>query len=139
MSVGIFTAAVKEYLLIAGYRLTAMTFYEEVIDQNLDVWQNTPAYVPDALRHYYYQYLSSTSQAAEEKIAVLRENESLKKISNFFIGLYFLSVVTKFGISTVYLGFSAICLLAVLYMAGNVVETKGRSLEEIERALNPTS
>ncbi|EEF45633.1 sugar transporter, putative [Ricinus communis] len=57
-------------------------------------------------------------------------------ISNFFIGLYFLSVVNKFGISTVYLGFSAICLLAVLYIAGNVVETKGRSLEEIERALN---
>ncbi|KAF2295311.1 hypothetical protein GH714_032546 [Hevea brasiliensis] len=58
-------------------------------------------------------------------------------ISNFFIGLYFLSVVNKFGISTVYLGFAAICLLAVLYIAGNVVETKGRSLEEIERALNP--
>ncbi|CAK9149852.1 unnamed protein product [Ilex paraguariensis] len=58
-------------------------------------------------------------------------------ISNFVIGLYFLSVVNKFGISTVYLGFAAVCLLAVLYIAGNVVETKGRSLEEIERALNP--
>ncbi|KAJ4707051.1 hypothetical protein OWV82_020625 [Melia azedarach] len=71
--------AVKEYLLIAGYRLTAMTFYEEVTDQNLDVWQNTPACVPDALRHYYYQYLSSTTEAAEEKIAMIRENESLLK------------------------------------------------------------
>lgn len=71
--------AVKEYLLLAGYRLAAMTFYEEVTDQNLDVWQNTPAFVPDALRHYYYQYLSSTSEAAEEKIAMLRENESLLK------------------------------------------------------------
>lgn len=60
-------------------------------------------------------------------------------ISNFVIGLYFLSVVNKFGISSVYLGFSAICLLAVLYIIGNVVETKGRSLEEIERALNPAS
>ncbi|XP_058186574.1 plastidic glucose transporter 4 [Rhododendron vialii] len=58
-------------------------------------------------------------------------------ISNFIIGLYFLSFVTKFGISSVYLGFSTVCLLAVLYIAGNVVETKGRSLEEIERALNP--
>ncbi|KAL4180966.1 hypothetical protein AMTRI_Chr12g234990 [Amborella trichopoda] len=57
--------AIKEYLLSAGYRLTAMTFYEEVKDQNLDVWQNTAASVPDALRHYYYQYLSSTSEAAE--------------------------------------------------------------------------
>lgn len=51
------------------------------------------------------------------------------------IGLYFLSVVTKFGISTVYLGFASVCLLAVMYIAGNVVETKGRSLEEIELAL----
>ncbi|KAJ0099576.1 hypothetical protein Patl1_21433 [Pistacia atlantica] len=58
-------------------------------------------------------------------------------ISNFVIGLYFLSVVNKFGISSVYLGFSTVCLLAVMYIAGNVVETKGRSLEEIERALNP--
>ncbi|XP_004492955.1 plastidic glucose transporter 4-like [Cicer arietinum] len=60
-------------------------------------------------------------------------------ISNFVIGLYFLSVVNKFGISTVYLGFSTVCLLAVLYIAGNVVETKGRSLEEIERALTPAN
>ncbi|KZV42235.1 hexose transporter [Dorcoceras hygrometricum] len=58
-------------------------------------------------------------------------------ISNFVIGLYFLSVVNKFGISTVYLGFASVCLVAVMYIAGNVVETKGRSLEEIERALNP--
>nr|AAG00995.1 putative glucose translocator [Mesembryanthemum crystallinum] len=57
--------------------------------------------------------------------------------SNFVIGLYFLSVVTKFGISRVYLGFASVCMLAVLYIAGNVVETKGRSLEEIERALSP--
>ncbi|CAL0299135.1 unnamed protein product [Lupinus luteus] len=60
-------------------------------------------------------------------------------ISNFVIGLYFLSVVNKFGISSVYLGFSAVCVLAVLYIAGNVVETKGRSLEEIERALSSTA
>ncbi|WJX82614.1 hypothetical protein P8452_65349 [Trifolium repens] len=71
--------AVKEYLLLAGYRLTAMTFYEEVTDQNLDIWHNTPASVPDALRHYYYQYLSSTSEAAEEKFSLLQENETLLK------------------------------------------------------------
>ncbi|KAL9226531.1 hypothetical protein vseg_002334 [Gypsophila vaccaria] len=58
--------------------------------------------------------------------------------SNFVIGLYFLSVVNKFGISKVYLGFASVCMLAVVYIAGNVVETKGRSLEEIERALSPT-
>ncbi|KAI7738248.1 hypothetical protein M8C21_025111 [Ambrosia artemisiifolia] len=58
-------------------------------------------------------------------------------ISNFFIGLCFLSVVNTFGISKVYLGFSCICVLAVMYIATNVVETKGRSLEDIERQLSP--
>ncbi|XP_076882453.1 uncharacterized protein LOC143530932 [Bidens hawaiensis] len=71
--------AVKEYLLLAGYRLTAMTFYEEVSDQDLDDWQNSSASVPDALRHYYYQYLSSTTEAAEEKFSMLKTNESLVK------------------------------------------------------------
>ncbi|CAA0817266.1 HEAT repeat-containing protein [Striga hermonthica] len=72
--------AVKEYLLLAGYRLTAMTFYEEVTDQNLDVWQNSSACVPDALRHYYYEYLSSTAEGAEEKIALQKENDRLKSL-----------------------------------------------------------
>ncbi|XP_026402514.1 plastidic glucose transporter 4-like isoform X2 [Papaver somniferum] len=56
-------------------------------------------------------------------------------VSNFVIGLYFLSVVNKFGIGSVYLGFAMVCILVVVYIASNVVETKGRSLEEIERAL----
>uniref|UniRef100_A0A7N0ZSY7 Major facilitator superfamily (MFS) profile domain-containing protein n=1 Tax=Kalanchoe fedtschenkoi TaxID=63787 RepID=A0A7N0ZSY7_KALFE len=60
-------------------------------------------------------------------------------VSNFTIGLYFLSVVNKFGISSVYLGFSIVCILAVLYIAANVVETKGRSLEEIELALSSST
>ncbi|KAH6799284.1 plastidic GLC translocator [Perilla frutescens var. frutescens] len=58
-------------------------------------------------------------------------------ISNFVIGLYFLSVVNKLGISAVYLGFASVCVIALMYIAGNVVETKGRSLEEIELALSP--
>jgi len=58
-------------------------------------------------------------------------------VSNFVIGLYFLSIVNKFGINNVYLGFAVVCVTAVVYIARNVVETKGRSLEEIERALNP--
>ncbi|CAA2980874.1 lisH domain and HEAT repeat-containing KIAA1468 homolog [Olea europaea subsp. europaea] len=74
--------AVKEYLLLAGYRLTAMTFYEEVTNQNLDSWKNSSARVPDALRRYYYKYLLSTTEAAEERIGMLepllKENERLK-------------------------------------------------------------
>uniref|UniRef100_M1DY92 Hexose transporter n=1 Tax=Solanum tuberosum TaxID=4113 RepID=M1DY92_SOLTU len=57
-------------------------------------------------------------------------------IMNFFIGLYFLSIVTKFGISTMYMRFALSCLVVVVYIFGNVVETKGRSLEEIERLPN---
>ncbi|RWV99934.1 hypothetical protein GW17_00037130 [Ensete ventricosum] len=61
------------------------------------------------------------------------------QVSNFVIGLCFLSVVNRFGIGRVYLGFATVCVLAALYIAGNVVETKGRSLEEIERALSSTA
>ncbi|XP_027358222.1 RAB11-binding protein RELCH homolog isoform X2 [Abrus precatorius] len=71
--------AVKEYLLIAGYRLTAMTFYEEVTDQNLDVRQSSDSLIPDALRQYYYHFRSSTSEGAEGKIAIVLENETLLK------------------------------------------------------------
>lgn len=42
----------------------------------------------------------------------------------------------KFGISFVYLCFSGVCFAAVIFVMNNVVETKGRSLEEIERAVN---
>ncbi|XP_019442509.1 PREDICTED: lisH domain and HEAT repeat-containing protein KIAA1468 homolog isoform X2 [Lupinus angustifolius] len=74
--------AVKEYLLMAGYNLTAMTFYEEVTNhQNMDIWKNnnTNTLTPDALRHYYYHYLSSTSELAQEKVALIRDNEKLLK------------------------------------------------------------
>uniref|UniRef100_A0A1D1XGA7 LisH domain and HEAT repeat-containing protein KIAA1468 n=1 Tax=Anthurium amnicola TaxID=1678845 RepID=A0A1D1XGA7_9ARAE len=50
-----------------------------VTDQNLDMWPKTPACVKDALRHYYYQYLSSTAEAAEEKISIIREKDKLLK------------------------------------------------------------
>ncbi|CAN6872845.1 unnamed protein product [Brassica oleracea] len=83
--------AVKEYLLLAGYRLTAMTFYEEVTDQNLDIWQDSPVQrtflMPCAItistfhklqrqQRLYPEFMLSERQ---EKIAMLQENESLKK------------------------------------------------------------
>jgi len=58
-------------------------------------------------------------------------------VSNFIIGLLFLAVVEKVGVSVVYLGFGAVCALGTFYVSNNVVETKGRSLEEIERELSP--
>lgn len=37
----------------------------QVTDQDLDVWPKNSACVSDALRRYYYQYLSATTEAAE--------------------------------------------------------------------------
>ena len=59
------------------------------------------------------------------------------QVCNFIIGLLFLSVVEKVGVSVVYLGFGSVCLGGAFYVLNNVVETKGRSLEEIERELSP--
>eukprot|EP01018_Ginkgo_biloba_P031738 Gb_22999 [translate_table: standard] len=56
-------------------------------------------------------------------------------ISNFVVGLSFPSVVGEFGVSSVYLCFASVCFVAAFYVMNNVVETKGRSLEEIELVL----
>lgn len=58
-------------------------------------------------------------------------------VSNFAIGLYFLPVVSKVGVSSVYVGFASVCLLAVFYVHNYLIETKGKSLEEIELILIP--
>eukprot|EP00250_Pteridium_aquilinum_P009534 c18734_g1_i1 orf=241-3768(+) len=70
--------AVKEYLLAAGYKLTAMTFYEEV-DQDLDVPQAGPMYIPDALRHCYHQLQAASPEAIQEKMMLQEEKELLLK------------------------------------------------------------
>jgi sugar porter (SP) family MFS transporter len=59
-------------------------------------------------------------------------------ICNFFVGLCFLPIVTKYGVSSVYVGFAFVCLLAMFYINNFLIETKGKSLEEIERVLIPT-
>lgn len=64
-------------------------------------------------------------------------SDNYLQVSNFIIGLLFLAVVEKVGVSVVYLGFGAVCALGTFYVSNNVVETKGRSLEEIERELSP--
>ncbi|XP_052887408.1 uncharacterized protein LOC108469884 isoform X3 [Gossypium arboreum] len=60
-----------------------MTFCEEVTDQNLDVWANSLASVPDALCHYYYQYLSSSLKAAEGILCIgfLKRSRQQKEIT----------------------------------------------------------
>lgn len=56
-------------------------------------------------------------------------------ICNFAVGQLFLSAVGLFGISGVYMGFAAVCIVAALFVSTCIIETKGRSLEEIERAM----
>ncbi|KAK3133263.1 hypothetical protein QOZ80_6AG0534390 [Eleusine coracana subsp. coracana] len=57
-------------------------------------------------------------------------------ICNFLVGLYFLEFVKKFGVGAVYAGFAGISLLTALFAYSFIVETQGRSLEEIEMSLS---
>ncbi|CAI5483014.1 unnamed protein product [Closterium sp. Yama58-4] len=56
-------------------------------------------------------------------------------ICNFVIGLSFLGFVKVVGVAAAYVGFAAVCFVGVVFVRACVVETKGRSLEEIEREL----
>ena len=56
-------------------------------------------------------------------------------IFNFGIGQLFLPAVTQFGVSKVYLFFTAICFGTVLFARSQLTETKGMSLEQIEAAM----
>ncbi|KAF9668789.1 hypothetical protein SADUNF_Sadunf14G0039900 [Salix dunnii] len=57
-------------------------------------------------------------------------------VCNFLVGLLFLHLVEIFGVAPVYTGFGSVSLLAATYAKYSLVETKGRSLEEIEMSLN---
>ncbi|KAE8075626.1 hypothetical protein FH972_014322 [Carpinus fangiana] len=60
-------------------------------------------------------------------------------ICNFFVGLFFLDLLKKFGVAPVYATFGGVSLLAAIFANYFIVETKGRSLEEIEKSLNSNS
>ncbi|XP_016196375.2 uncharacterized protein LOC107637476 [Arachis ipaensis] len=63
---------------------------------------------------YLHQHPSFNETLPPDSVFFGRKIPS--KISNFVIGLYFLSVVNNFGITSVYLGFSTVCILAVAFM-----------------------
>lgn len=57
---------------------------------------------------------------------------------NFFVGLFFLQLLELLGAQILYTIFAAFCLMAVAFVKKNVVETKGKTLQEIEVALLPS-
>ncbi|XP_071906909.1 probable plastidic glucose transporter 1 isoform X3 [Coffea arabica] len=58
-------------------------------------------------------------------------------VCNFLVGQFFLELAEKFGVASVYAGFGGFSLMAATFGYYFTVETKGRSLEEIEMSLNP--
>ncbi|KAL7128085.1 hypothetical protein ABFS83_14G292800 [Erythranthe nasuta] len=66
---------------------------------------------------------------------ILAFSFSVHWVFNFLVGLFFLELVRKIGIAPVYAGFGSVSLLAAAFAYYFIVETKGRSLEEIEISL----
>ncbi|XP_015898271.1 probable plastidic glucose transporter 2 isoform X1 [Ziziphus jujuba] len=62
---------------------------------------------------------------------------SVHWVINFFVGLLFLRLLEQLGPQLLYSMFATFCLMAVAFVKRNVVETKGKSLQEIEIALLP--
>jgi MFS family permease len=53
-------------------------------------------------------------------------------ITNFFVGLFFPSLVAAFGISYTFFLFDAVGVISILFVKTMVPETRGRSLEQLE-------
>ncbi|KAK8557690.1 hypothetical protein V6N12_009917 [Hibiscus sabdariffa] len=60
---------------------------------------------------------------------------SVHWVCNFMVGLLFLELVERFGVGAVYAGFGSVSLASTIFAYYFLVETKGRSLEEIEMSL----
>lgn len=57
-------------------------------------------------------------------------------VCNFVIGQCFLVAEEAFGISTVYYFFSIFCVIGVLFSWKCLVETKGKTFDEIQQAMH---
>lgn len=62
---------------------------------------------------------------------------SVHWVFNFLVGLLFLPLLEHLGRRFLYSIFGTFCLLAVVFVKRNVMETKGKTLQEIEIALLP--
>ncbi|PON50533.1 Sugar/inositol transporter [Parasponia andersonii] len=62
---------------------------------------------------------------------------SVHWVINFFVGLLFLRLLEQLGPQLLYSIFATFCVMAVVFVKRNVLETKGKSLQEIEIAFLP--
>ncbi|PWA94112.1 hexose transporter family protein [Artemisia annua] len=60
-------------------------------------------------------------------------------VINFFVGLLILRMLEQVGPLILYTVFASFCLVGFVFFRKNVVETKGKTLQEIEMALLPAS
>ncbi|KAJ0639430.1 putative major facilitator, sugar transporter, major facilitator superfamily [Helianthus annuus] len=56
-------------------------------------------------------------------------------VINFFVGLLFLRLLEQLGPLILYTVFASFCVVGFFFVRKNVVETKGKTLQEIEMAL----
>lgn len=56
-------------------------------------------------------------------------------VFNFVIGQTFLPVVQAVGGPAVFLGFAAMCLVSVAFVQTQVLETKGKTLDTIQKEM----
>lgn len=57
-------------------------------------------------------------------------------VNNVVVGQLFLPAVQLMGVASVYGFFATVCFCGAVFASLYVVETKGRSLEEIEAVMN---
>ncbi|XP_021723436.1 probable plastidic glucose transporter 1 [Chenopodium quinoa] len=60
---------------------------------------------------------------------------SVHWVCNFLVGLFFLELQRIFGVAPIYTSFGGVSLLSAMFCYTFIIETKGRSLEEIEMSL----
>uniref|UniRef100_A0A0A9EQR5 Major facilitator superfamily (MFS) profile domain-containing protein n=1 Tax=Arundo donax TaxID=35708 RepID=A0A0A9EQR5_ARUDO len=63
---------------------------------------------------------------------------SVHWVVNFFVSLLFLRMLEHLGPQLLYTIFSSFCVIAAIFVRRNVVETKGKTLQEIEVSLLQT-
>lgn len=73
--------------------------------------------------------------SAQMRSKIMGFSFSIHWIFNFLVGLFFLDLVENFGVAPVYGAFGVVSICAAIFGTYFIVETKGRSLEEIEISL----